>query len=75
MQNRVQKIREMLDVDVWYHVCTELNPADIGTREAAALKFVNNDLYGPPFLKQKIETPDEKSFFRLEMWLMKGNLR
>ena len=61
VQNRVQKIREMSDVDVWYHVCTELNPADIGIREAAALKFVNNDLwwYGPPYLKQKIETLDE----------------
>ena len=45
VQNRVQNIREMSNVDVWYHVCTELNPADIGTREAAALKFANNDLW------------------------------
>ena len=39
VQNRVNKIKEICDVNSWNYVNTSLNPADIGTREASELKF------------------------------------
>ena len=60
VQNRVTKIRKLSDINRWNHIPSEINPADIATREEAALKFVSNDLwwFGPPFLKNKIEIPN-----------------
>ena len=56
MKNRVNKIKQMTDVDDWYYINTNLNPADIGTRESSVTKLAKNNLwwYGPPFLREDV---------------------
>ena len=53
VQNRVNKIKEVSDVDDWQYVNTKVNPADIATREGSIVKFPKNDLwwYGPNWEK------------------------
>ena len=50
--NRVGEILEVTTVDEWYHVDTENNPADTGTRgiAAEALKY-SSWIQGPSFLR------------------------
>ena len=50
--NRVGEILEVTTVDEWYHVDTENNPADTGTRGIAAETLKDSSwTQGPSFLK------------------------
>lgn len=53
--NRVAQIQRNSNIQDWYHVASEQNPADIISRGAYAREFINSDLYwhGPTFLKLK----------------------
>ncbi|XP_037820796.1 uncharacterized protein LOC119609875 [Lucilia sericata] len=51
--NRVTSIIDKVGNDKWRHVCSQDNPADLGTRGLNASELVTNDLwwYGPPWLR------------------------
>ena len=53
VNNRVKKIKLLSDYKNWNYVKTDINPADIGTREVGMKNLVNNLLwwYGPEFLR------------------------
>lgn len=52
--NRVQKIRENTDMNNWFHVRSEQNPADLISRGLNAMELVPNELWwsGPPWLRK-----------------------
>lgn len=52
--NRVTEITQLFPPTHWSHVSTNLNPADISTRDCAPLDFLANTLWwqGPNFLTQ-----------------------
>jgi hypothetical protein len=60
IQSRVNLIRRRSDPDKWHYVKTEVNPADIGTREVSAMKM-DSDLwwFGPDLLREEIVFKDD----------------
>ena len=44
VERRVKKVKKRSDAKEWDYVHTSINPADIGTREASAMKIKDNDL-------------------------------
>ena len=57
ISNRVEKIKKMTDSGTWKYVKTNLNPADIGTRNISVQTFPDDNLwwYGPSFINQNVE--------------------
>ena len=57
VQNRVRKIRDLVDPEFWGYYNTKENPADISSKGCKASELVNNDLWwkGPQFLKESDE--------------------
>lgn len=65
MQNRVVEIRKLKNPDVWQHVPSEQNPADLASRgcKTSQLKRETKWWEGPSFLKEKPECwPRQKGF-------------
>lgn len=64
VQNRVETVRDNVDVNRWFHVSTNLNPADISTRFKSLKSFGSNKLWweGPSFLQN-----DENEWSILEV--------
>lgn len=58
--NRINEITDITEPSSWYHIPTELNPADIGSRGQTAQQLQHNTLWfsGPDFLHlSKIQKP------------------
>ena len=53
IENRVNKIREIIPPNTWRHIPGLCNPADLATREMCPRKLVDNNLWwhGPDFLQ------------------------
>ena len=51
ISNRAEKIKKMTNSGTWKYVKTNLNPADIGTRNISVQTFPDNNLwwYGPSY--------------------------
>lgn len=63
--NRVTKILSVTRNNQWRHICTEDNPADLGTRGCSSQVLVQNSLWwnGPPWLQQsQNKWPKPKQF-------------
>jgi len=63
IESRVDIIRRKSDPEKWHYVKTEVNPADIGTREVTSLNM-NTDLwwYGPDMLRKDIVFMDDLNY-------------
>ena len=69
VHNRVKQVRELCsgaDVSIRY-VPSELNPADLITKEQEAAKFIENQFWlkGPTFLTKEEDWPAEEEKFKL----------
>ena len=67
--NRVKQVRELCageDVSIRY-IPSELNPADLITKEQEAAKFINDQFWlkGPEFLTKEAEWPAEEEKYKL----------
>ena len=69
VHNRVKQIRDLVDKDntILKHVPTELNPADLITKEQDAEKFSTNSAWfdGPSFLANEKDWPTSEENFEL----------
>ena len=64
VSNRVHKIRQVSSPTQWRYVCSDKNPADVGSRECSPVDLESSMwLQGPEFLKRDIDTLPE--FFPL----------
>ena len=45
VERRAKKVRKKTEASSWGYIHTSINPADIGTREASAMKIHENDLW------------------------------
>ena len=69
INNRVEKIREMVPPSRWFFVPTGLNPADVGTRPVA-LENIDLDFWlkGPQFLLSNCKDWPSQKFLPSEKW-------
>lgn len=53
VSNRVVEILEHTNIEQWYHVTSDMNPADLGSRGMLLPQLVNNELWwkGPEWLR------------------------
>ena len=53
VENRVNRIREIIPANTWRHVPGTNNPADLETRELSPTSLIDNNMWwqGPEFLK------------------------
>ena len=68
VERRVKKVKKRSDVENWDYVHTSINPADIGTREASAMKIKENELwwYGPRLPHDNPVKSEEKNRSEIE---------
>ena len=59
IRNRISKIQPILSIDIWNHVDSDENPADICSGGISADKIANKYLWwhGPPWLSDKPSLP------------------
>ena len=68
--NRVSQIQEIIPRKNWYHVPTELNPADLASRGVPVTQFIASDLWwnGPEYLHHlEIRLPPQPTLDELSL--------
>jgi len=61
VMNRLKEIRQKTPANLWHHVKTEENPADLNSRGVSAKLLVSSGLWwnGPPWLRTSSSSPHE----------------